>query len=107
MTNDPQARSIIRSPRGREEYLPDHLLIQSLLDYERRLESIEQKVNLLIKELSILEEVFGGQRDDGASLNREAGQNSRPVVYLRAFFKILESLSSAIESEEDCKRPHL
>jgi len=80
-------------------HLIDHLLmIKTLLDHEKRLEIVEQKVDSLIKELSILDEVFGGQGEGETSPSPRAGE--RPVVYLRAFFKLLERLSRAIESEE-------
>lgn len=35
----------------------------------------------------------------GASLKPGSEQNSRPVVYLRALFKVLGEMSRAIESE--------
>ena len=88
-----------RSPKpggGRGvEHLLDHLLMtETLQDHERRLEILLQKVDSLLRELSILDEVFGGQGEG------ETSTDPRPVVYLRAFFKLLERLSRAIESEE-------
>lgn len=78
------------------------LIIQSLLEHEKRLKSIEQKVNLIIKELSILEVVFEENREAGTSLrigSKDRITTSESVVYFQKLLKMLEILGKTNNSE--------
>lgn len=84
-------------------FLDRLLMIQSLLEHERRLKSIEQKVNLIIKELSILEVIFEENREGRTSLSigpKDRVTASEEFVYFQKLLKMLEILGKTNEYEE-------
>ncbi|RJS90055.1 hypothetical protein CW700_01930 [Candidatus Bathyarchaeota archaeon] len=76
------------------------LIIQSLLEHEKRLKALEKKVNLLTKEISMLEVIFEEQKKRGVVLNLGTEVRTEEVTYLQKLWKVLESISKEVELEE-------
>ena len=76
------------------------LIIQSLLEHEKRLKALEKKVNLLTKEISMLEVIFEEQKKGGVVLNLGTEVRTEEVTYLQKLWKVLESISKEVELEE-------
>lgn len=83
----------------REDLLERLLIIQSLLEQDRRIKRIEQKINVIISELSILNETF---QEGGVPLNLEPESRilSKNTAHLRKLLKILENLEERRENRE-------
>ena len=76
------------------------LIIQSLLEHEKRLKALEKKVDLLTKEISMLEVIFEEQKKRGVVLNLGTEAKTEEVTYLQKLWKVLESISKEVELEE-------
>lgn len=76
------------------------LIIQSLLEQDRRIKNIERRVNMIIKEISILDETFEEGRKERVllSLESESRITTTNTNYLQKLLKKLEDLKEIREN---------
>ena len=70
------------------------LIVQSLLDHDKRLKNIEQKLNRIMKEMSLLGEAFEEQQEDTSvspKPNDEVTAES-VLTYIQTLSKMLDRL---------------
>jgi len=84
----------------REDLLERLLIIQSLLEQDRRIRKIEQKVNAIISELSILNGAFQEEGGVPLSLEPESRILSKNTAHIQKLLKILENLEERRENRE-------
>jgi Glu-tRNA(Gln) amidotransferase subunit E-like FAD-binding protein len=92
---------LLNSMDIREDLLERLLIIQSLLEQDRGIMQIEQKVNAIISELSVLNGAF--QEEEGVPLSLEPENRilRKNAARIQKLLKILEKLE---ERREDRKR---
>jgi len=77
-----------------DETLERILIVQSLLDHDKRLKNIEQKLNRIMKEMSLLGEAFEEQQEDTSvspKPNDEVTAES-VLTYIQTLSKMLDRL---------------
>jgi len=77
-----------------DETLERILIVQSLLDHDKRLKNIEQKLNRILKEMSLLGEAFEEQQEDTSvspKPNDEVTAES-VLTYIQTLSKMLDRL---------------